>query len=1307
MAEYRADFRFVTDSAERSIKNLKTEIKGVTKEFEQARISGGDFLKEASNLSGLQKELKDARGAVVNIDKAYRDLNKALDSLGGAYDNAGRDAQNYHSKLLGLAQDSLAAEDRLRDKNFRAEVDDFDRRLKLAATAASKMSAQQRAIMEFRAGMGARGAIPAVASPVRGGAAFPGSPAYLEAIAKAANDAQRALDDAARTAGTIAPPAKAFQPLSLAAYEAKLKVLKAEARLIAPDSTRWRDLNKQILQAERGIKNINKRQRLGPTGGQRLGAAGGAFLYGGGLSGGAGSALGGIAGGLAGGVPGAFAGAALGQLADNIGQALGATASYTAEIDKQRIALKNVTKDVTEYKNALAFIDRTSRDLAIPQDVLNKQFTQLSASVIGAGGDINLAQEAFIGIAAGIRGTGGSLADMEGALRATAQVFSKGKVSAEELRQQIGERLPGAFTLFAKSMGKTPQELDKMLEQGQVTLNDFMGFVRTLSSEYGASASEIAASSQAAGDRLATSMSRMREAVGRELQPLGAQFQEILANAVADNEGNLVALAKAFSQAAQAIGSFIEKYGGLIASLGSTVLLFAGTTLAIKGAAVAFASLTAAITTASIAVAQYGGVMATLKLAIAGLGGPITLVVAGLALLAKAVYDTNEIFRNFVDNIGGILASDFKNAVEGMAEDAGSSANSIQTAYEDLAEKLKPIGSAIEQFFEDVFGSISDDGKSSASNVDNAFTTAFDNILSQGAAAFSGLSALISNWWSSLPAPIRNILGGNTASILVGAGAYAAALPGRTAEGKPERQGPYVPERLKKAPPAGTKPRTFPGGTTGGGTSGGKTAKAPKAAKARESELPLLALELATQQQIFQIESDIRSARLGGNDLEVIRLQGLQQQLKINQQIAELKLDKVTPGDEKAVQLQLLLGKAEQGRLDNTFEMESQIMQQYQAMQDAVIGIGAAADMELESRKQYEALLREGMRPALAKITTEVNKQFAVENQKLVLLGSQIKDQILVLESKKALTKEDEEQLRILKERLALTEGAVTAVPGLAQGVIDARVQSEAPKTMESYLGEGLEASEKRLQELANTGYQVVEAANAIGSAFGTAFKGMINGSMTVQEAFAGMFQSLADHFADMVAQMIAEWLKAQLIRGFQSLFSAALPGLGAAAGGLSSAFGAAGPTFNPAAFTGGFSFANGGVAPGGFTAFANGGMVTGPTMGLVGEGKYNEAIVPLPDGRSIPVQMKGASGGGLREAMSGNNGKASGSPILNMSFQSTNINGVEYVSRDQLEAAMATTRKQAAKDGANRGMSMTLDKLQQSQQTRNRLGMR
>ena len=69
--------------------------------------------------------------------------------------------------------------------------------------------------------------------------------------------------------------------------------------------------------------------------------------------------------------------------------------------------------------------------------------------------------------------------------------------------------------------------------------------------------------------------------------------------------------------------------------------------------------------------------------------------------------------------------------------------------------------------------------------------------------------------------------------------------------------------------------------------------------------------------------------------------------------------------------------------------------------------------------------------------------------------------------------------------------------------------------------------------------------------------------------------------------------------------------------------------------------------------------------------------------------------------------GSGGGSPVLNMSFQSTNINGVEYVSRDQLEAAMAQTRRDASRDGAKRGMTMTLDKLQQSPSTRNRVGIR
>ena len=60
---------------------------------------------------------------------------------------------------------------------------------------------------------------------------------------------------------------------------------------------------------------------------------------------------------------------------------------------------------------------------------------------------------------------------------------------------------------------------------------------------------------------------------------------------------------------------------------------------------------------------------------------------------------------------------------------------------------------------------------------------------------------------------------------------------------------------------------------------------------------------------------------------------------------------------------------------------------------------------------------------------------------------------------------------------------------------------------------------------------------------------------------------------------------------------------------------------------TGLWPFANGGIAKGGFRMYANGGIATQPHLGIVGEGKYNEAIVPLPDGKSIPVI--GNTGGG------------------------------------------------------------------------------
>jgi len=268
-------------------------------------------------------------------------------------------------------------------------------------------------------------------------------------------------------------------------------------------------------------------------------AAGGIF---GGAEGAVGAGLG-LA--LSGGNPaGAAVGAAVGAQVGMVRQQLAGVAEYSAALGLQRKALKLVIGDTNKFNKSQEFLRKTSKELAIPQDVITRQFTALTASVVGAGQSVSDAEEVFAAIAAGIRGTGGTLEDMKAAMRATSQVFSKGKVSAEELRQQLGERLPGAFTLFADSMDKTPAELDKALEQGKVTLDDFMKFAKTLFATYGDNAKILAQGPEAAGDRLKTEMSELKDNVGKLLQPIGAEFQTTFSEIVKSINPAIAALTK-------------------------------------------------------------------------------------------------------------------------------------------------------------------------------------------------------------------------------------------------------------------------------------------------------------------------------------------------------------------------------------------------------------------------------------------------------------------------------------------------------------------------------------------------------------------------------------------------------------------------------------------------------------------------------------------------------------------------------------------------------------------------------------------
>ena len=153
---------------------------------------------------------------------------------------------------------------------------------------------------------------------------------------------------------------------------------------------------------------------------------------------------------------------------------VGKSFDASLKLDAFNAAMTNVlgTTEAAEdqFKKLAVLADKLGLDLL----GLTDSYKSFAGATITAG--LSQAQTNAIFNAFSTAGAAMKLStdDINGALRAVGQMFSKGTVSAEELRGQLGERLPGAFAIAAKSMGYNTQELGKLMAQGKIMATDLV-----------------------------------------------------------------------------------------------------------------------------------------------------------------------------------------------------------------------------------------------------------------------------------------------------------------------------------------------------------------------------------------------------------------------------------------------------------------------------------------------------------------------------------------------------------------------------------------------------------------------------------------------------------------------------------------------------------------------------------------------------------------------------------------------------------------------------------------------------------------
>lgn len=198
---------------------------------------------------------------------------------------------------------------------------------------------------------------------------------------------------------------------------------------------------------------------------------------------------------------------------------------------RRRFAIIDST-NLAGLANSFDFVAEEARRLGLPIRELATGFSGFILALQGTQLEGRRGVETFSRLTAAFTALGLSQQDVNGSLRALSQIASKGVVSSEELRQQLGERLPGAFSIAARSLGISTRELNKQLALGTIESADFLEkFSIEIEKTFGSQLQDAIDSPRASFARLNNEFVLLMDGLGGfinpVLKPLADAFTEL------------------------------------------------------------------------------------------------------------------------------------------------------------------------------------------------------------------------------------------------------------------------------------------------------------------------------------------------------------------------------------------------------------------------------------------------------------------------------------------------------------------------------------------------------------------------------------------------------------------------------------------------------------------------------------------------------------------------------------------------------------------------------------------------------------